>query len=122
LSRWRGFRTQDPPVFVEIKGRDSAPTVLEAIRAAVSAATHFSGIRETDRKILFPGEAASRITWKSPCGAAIDGDQGNRDRAGAGRRITPVGCPAGWVLIEVSVCYHAEEILGPCGRSRRGLT
>ena len=65
------FRTHDPPVFVEIKGRDQAPTVLEAIPSG--GLGNFAiqwNTGQTDRKIIFPGPGAAPHQSKSPSAAA----------------------------------------------------
>ena len=110
-----GFRTQDPPVFVEIKGRNHAPTVLEAIPSGGLGSYALQwNTGETDRKILFPGEGTQ------PHHVEVTVRSGDRTATTAVEiapapddGFTPVGCPAGWALIEVSVCYRAEEIPGP---------
>jgi hypothetical protein len=110
-----GFRTQDPPVFVEIKGRDHAPTVLEAIPSGGLGSYALQwNTGETDRKILFPGEGTQphhvEVTVRSGDRTATKAIQ---IAPAPDDGFTPVGCPAGWALIEVSVCYRAEEIPGP---------
>ncbi|HEV8573992.1 MAG TPA: phosphodiester glycosidase family protein [Dehalococcoidia bacterium] len=109
------FRTHDPPVFVDIKGRASAPTVLEAIPSGGlgSYAVQWN-TGQTDRKILFPGPGALPHTVE------VTVRSGDRTATKAlqvapapDNGFTPQPCPAGWDLIEVSVCYKAEELPGP---------
>jgi hypothetical protein len=113
-TEW-SFRTHDPPVFVEIKGRNQAPTVLEAFPSGglgTFALQWSTG--DTAHKILFPGPGAAPHT------VAVTVSSGDRTTTTAievapapNNGFTPVGCPAGWDLIEVSVCYRSEEIPGP---------
>ena len=113
-TEW-SFETHDPPVFVEIKGRNQAPTVLEAFPSGGlgNFALQWS-TGETDRKILFPGPGAAPHT------VAVTVSSGDRTTTTAievapapNNGFTPVNCPAGWDMIEVSVCYRSEEIPGP---------
>jgi hypothetical protein len=113
-AEW-SFRTHDPPVFVEIKGSNQAPTVLEAFPSGGlgNFALQWS-TGETDRKILFPGPGAAPHT------VAVTVSSGDRTTTAAievapapNNGFTPVNCPPGWDLIEVSVCYRSEEIPGP---------
>jgi hypothetical protein len=113
-AAWR-FRTHDPPVFVEIKGRTQAPTVLEAFPSGglgTYALQWSTG--ETANKILFPGPGSAPHT------VAVTVSSGDRTVTTAievapapNNGFTPAGCPPGWDLIEVSVCYHNEDIPGP---------
>jgi Phosphodiester glycosidase len=113
-TEW-SFETHDPPVFVEIKGRNQAPTVLEAFPSGglgTFALQWSTG--EVDREILFPG------TGPAPHTVAVTVSSGDRTHTAAievapapNNGFTPVNCPPGWDLIEVSVCYRPEEIPGP---------
>jgi hypothetical protein len=109
------FRTQDPPVFVEIRGRDRAPTVLEAVpTGGLGSYSLLWSTGETDRKILFPGGGTQ------PHNVEVTVTSGDRTATRAIQiapapddGFTPAACPIGWELIAVSVCYRAEEIPGP---------
>jgi hypothetical protein len=107
------FRTYDPPVFVEIRGRDYTPAVLEAVPSG--------GLGNYSLK-WSNGEVANRILYVGPPGphnVEVTVQSGDRT-ATAVLPVTgppegsyvPQNCPPGWVLMEVSVCYHYETLAG----------
>lgn len=109
------FRTHDPPVFVEIKGREQAPTVLEAIPSGGLGNYSLQwNTGQTDRKILFPGPGAGphtvEVTVRSGDRSATKTVQ---VAPAPNNGFTAQQCPTGWALIEVSVCYRPEELPGP---------
>jgi hypothetical protein len=115
-----GFRTQDPPVFVQLLGRNNGPTMLEAIPSGgLGNYTYEWSTGQTANKILFKGEPGPQtvaVTVRS-------GDQtttATMEVHGSWvHDYTPFECPEGWDMIEVSVCYKWEA---PEGGSRRFIT
>ena len=115
VPREWAFRTQDPPVFVDIKGRGSAPAVLEAVASGgLGAYSYQWNTGETGPKILFqgvPGETqTAQVTVKS--GDRTEAKAVQLERP-AGYTYNPVPCTEGWSLIEVDVCYREETLPGP---------
>ena len=109
------FRTHDPPVFVEIKGREQAPTVLEAVPSG--GLGNFAiqwNTGQTDRKIMFPGPGTAphlvEVTVRSGDRTVTKAIQVS---PAANNGFTAQQCPPDWQLVEVSVCYRSEEHPGP---------
>ena len=114
------FRTHDPPVFVQLLGRNLGPTMLEAIASGgVGSYTYQWNTGQSTQKILLkgaPGPQTVEVTVSS----------GDRTSTAAievygpwGETYTPLECPPGWDMIEVSVCYRWEEMPG---QSRKFIT
>jgi hypothetical protein len=106
------FRTHDPPVFVEIRGRDYTPAVLEAVPSGGlgSGYSLLWSTGETSQKILYtgpPGPHDVTVTVQSGDRSAVGGLRVTGPPAGS---YVPQNCPGGWELIEVSVCYHYETL------------
>lgn len=109
------FRTHDPPVFVEILGRQQAPTVLEAVPSGGLGNYALQwNTGQTEHRILFPGPGGQ------PHNVEVTVTSGDRTVTKAVQVVpapnngfTAQQCPASWELIEVSVCYRTEELPGP---------
>ncbi|HUF52306.1 MAG TPA: phosphodiester glycosidase family protein [Dehalococcoidia bacterium] len=114
-SRTWSFETHDPPVFVEIRGSGTSPSIIEAVPSG--------GLGEYSLQWI-SGDTAARILAASPYGetrrfevTVTSGDQ----TAAAGIDLqghpwpdfTPQPCPAGWYMAEISVCVKRDELAGP---------
>jgi hypothetical protein len=105
------FRVHDPPVFVQIAGKQWGPSVLNGIASGgLGTYTYEWNTGHTVPRFLFngaPGEQIVSVTVRS-------GDQSATAAMqfwGGGFQATE--CPEGWYMVDVSVCYHAEDRPGP---------
>jgi Phosphodiester glycosidase/Bacterial Ig-like domain len=108
------FRTHDPPVFVEITGRQKAPTILEAIPSGGLGNYALQwNTGQTDRRILFPGPGPDPYTVEVTVSSGDRTVTKAIQVAPANNGFTAQACPPGWEMVYVSVCYHHEELPGP---------
>ena len=108
------FRTHDPPVFVEILGRQQAPTILEAVPSGgLGNYSIVWNTGQTEPRILFPGPGAAPHTVEITVASGDRTVTKAIQVAPATSGFVAQPCPAGWYMVDVSVCYHAEELPGP---------
>jgi hypothetical protein len=114
------FATHDPPINLQLVGKNLGPTMLEAVaQGGLGSYTYQWNTGQTSNKILFkgaPGPQTVEVTVNS----------GDRTATAAievygqwGESYTPLECPPGWDMVEVSVCYRWEDLPG---QSRKFIT
>ena len=117
-TRQWGFATHDPPVSIRIEGDPNSPTILRAVP---------SGGLGTGTYVLqwSTGETASRILAAAPYGEtkklSVTVRSGDREDTAAVDlkglpyewSYMPRPCPAGWYMLEISVCTREDSLAGP---------
>ncbi len=106
-QQW-SFRVHDPPVFVQIAGKQWGPSILQGIATGgLGNYTYEWNTGHTVPRFLFngaPGEQIVSLTVHS-------GDQSATSAIQFwGGSYQASECPEGWYMVDVSVCYHAEDL------------
>ena len=111
------FRTQDPPVSVEVKGSTTSPTILEAFPSGGLGSFAFAwndGVTSGHKALVSVPHGETRtVEVRVTSGDQVAVRQIEIAGSPYPRDHVPVGCPEGWDLVAVSICYRQEELPGP---------
>jgi Phosphodiester glycosidase/Bacterial Ig-like domain len=110
------WRTQDPPVGAELVGSATSPTVLEVQpRGGLGSFSYQWSDGTTGHKalVVVPHGEKRLVEVRVTSGDQVAVKQIEVSGPLAPRDHVPVGCPEGWDMVTVSICYRTEELSGP---------